>query len=436
VSPANRLVRRQLAVFAVVSLVAVLVVSGQYLQLPRILGWGRLHVTAHLPATGGLSASGLVTYRGVQIGSVTGVHLVPDGVVADLSIDRDAHVPAGVTARVHSTSAIGEQYVDLIPPRGGGTGRLADGSSVAAAAVAPVPVDAATLLVSIDRLARSVDPATLRTTVDELDLAFGGPGGPALAGLVDDGSALVTALDGAAGSTTSLLVNLGPVLRTQSATAGQWVSTATNLEAFTTVLATSDADLRQVIASGPDAARQVLALATDLHAPLPTLLANLGATGQVLTVYDAGTRQILTVYPALVAAAPTVGNASPPGPGGSAPQNANLFFHLNIDDPKGCRAGFPTPHRDPADTTDRTTPADGWCTTPGPAAVRGAQNYPCPDGVHRAPSAAGCSLHFTEKPTVTLTTYDPQTGAFVRNGKPWTITTTGGPLLAALVAGR
>ncbi|MBM5552893.1 virulence factor Mce, partial [Klebsiella quasipneumoniae] len=73
------------------------------------------------------------------------VRLTPDGVAAKLSIDSSQKIPADVDAWVRSVSAIGEQYVDLIPPEQPGRGNLADG------AVIPVertklPQDVGTLL--------------------------------------------------------------------------------------------------------------------------------------------------------------------------------------------------------------------------------------------------------------------------------------------------
>ena len=42
-----------------------------YMQVPTLLGIGRITVTMELPAAGGLYRFSNVTYRGVQIGTVT-----------------------------------------------------------------------------------------------------------------------------------------------------------------------------------------------------------------------------------------------------------------------------------------------------------------------------------------------------------------------------
>ena len=86
-----------------------------YMQLPTLLGIGRMAVTLELPRTGGLYQFSNVTYRGVQIGRVTDVRATRDGAEATLSLATSPKIPADLEARVLSVSAVGEQYVDLLP---------------------------------------------------------------------------------------------------------------------------------------------------------------------------------------------------------------------------------------------------------------------------------------------------------------------------------
>ncbi len=111
----TRFVRIQLILFLVASVIGVGAMLFGYMQLPTMLGIGRVVVTLELPETGGLYRFSNVTYNGVQIGTVTKVELTPNGVRATLSLDRSPKVPADLVAAVRSVSAIGEQYVDLQP---------------------------------------------------------------------------------------------------------------------------------------------------------------------------------------------------------------------------------------------------------------------------------------------------------------------------------
>ncbi len=71
----TRFVRNQLIIFTIASVVGVLVMVFVYMQVPMLLGVGRITVTMELPAAGGLYQFSNVTYRGSQIGKVTSVTL-------------------------------------------------------------------------------------------------------------------------------------------------------------------------------------------------------------------------------------------------------------------------------------------------------------------------------------------------------------------------
>src|ERR1700754_4321097 len=111
----TRFVRIQLTIFLITSIVGVTAMVFQYMQVPMLLGIGRLTVTLELPDTGGLYRFSNVTYRGVQIGKVTAVGPTAAGAEATLSLKTSPKIPATLHAAVHSVSAVGEQYVDLVP---------------------------------------------------------------------------------------------------------------------------------------------------------------------------------------------------------------------------------------------------------------------------------------------------------------------------------
>ena len=113
----GRLVRIQLLLFTIASVIGISAMVIGYIQAPTLLGIGRITVTLELPAAGGLYRFSNVTYRGVEIGKVTDVRAI-DGrrVDATLSLATSPRIPANLVAKVRSVSAVGEQYVDLQPP--------------------------------------------------------------------------------------------------------------------------------------------------------------------------------------------------------------------------------------------------------------------------------------------------------------------------------
>ena len=86
-------------------------------------------VTLELPETGGLYPRSNVTYRGTEVGIVDSVALTDTGVAAVLSLKSDIEIPADLEAEVHSVSAVGEQYVELLPRSGKGPA-LKDGDVI------------------------------------------------------------------------------------------------------------------------------------------------------------------------------------------------------------------------------------------------------------------------------------------------------------------
>src|ERR1700757_3631575 len=107
-------IRRQLILFGILTVIALSVLGVYYLQIPSLVGIGRYTLKAELPASGGLYPTANVTYRGITIGKVTDVEPTERGAEATMSIDSNYKIPIDAVANVHSVSAVGEQYLDLV----------------------------------------------------------------------------------------------------------------------------------------------------------------------------------------------------------------------------------------------------------------------------------------------------------------------------------
>src|SRR6476660_3111395 len=106
----------KLAVFAVISLLAACAMAFGFIRLPVMFGIGRYTVAMELQRSGGLYPSANVTYRGTNVGKVESVQSGDRGIVrAVLSLRSGIDIPSNLQAEVHSQSAIGEQYVALLP---------------------------------------------------------------------------------------------------------------------------------------------------------------------------------------------------------------------------------------------------------------------------------------------------------------------------------
>ncbi|MDJ0395325.1 MlaD family protein [Rhodococcus sp. G-MC3] len=382
----TRFVRAQLVIFSILTVIGLLVMITQYVGAPALAGIGRYGVIVQLPTTGGLYSHANVTYRGTTVGEVDAVRLTPDGVDAELSIDSSYSIPSDVDAQVKSVSAVGEQYVDLIPRRGSGT-ILIDGDVIGVDRTT-VPQDVGPMLDQADVLLRSISDTRLQTVVDESFAAFNGSG-PDLQNLIDSTRLFVQEAQANSEQTKTLLSQVGPLLDGQVVSSDAIRSWTSNLATFTDQLRASDPDLRAVIEKGPGAAQEANQLFQNLRPTLPLLVANLVSIGEVGVMYHAGIEQILVLYPPVTAALVTAAGSGP------ADEGAIVDFQLEVNDPPACTTGFlpPEQRRDPNDVSLIDTPADLFCKVDqgDNTAVRGARNLPCVENPgRRAPTPELC----------------------------------------------
>ncbi len=382
----TRFVRTQLVVFSILTVIGLVVMAGSYVHLPAMFGIGRYNVTVKLAATGGLYPTANVAYRGTNIGKVSSVQLTPQGVDAHLSINSNYKVPSDSDAYVKSVSAIGEQYVDLVPVQDPQGGNLSDGSVIPVERT-KLPQDVGAMLDQADRLLSTIQDTKLRELIDDAFTAFNGAG-PDLQKFIDSASLLVQEAQKNTGPTKDLLNKLGPLLDTQNQSADSIRTWTHDLSAVTDQLRLHDPSLNQLLQRTPSAAQQVSQTFQDLKPTLPILLSNLVSTGQTAVTYHAGLEQILVIYPQMISALLTVVR-------GPAEYGAMVDFMLGLNDPPGCITGFlPTSQwRSPAMVDTPDTPDNLYCKVPQNAkeAVRGIRNTPCQDHPgRRAPTPELC----------------------------------------------
>lgn len=383
----EKLIKIQLAIFAAVTVISVALMAIFYLRVPTALGIGNHDVKAQFVATGGLYQNANVTYRGVQIGRVTNVELTPEGVTARMRLDDNVTVPGNVRAVVKSVSAIGEQYVDLVPPPTGAVGSLRQGDVIGADRTS-IPTDVSTLLRQADGLVNTVADTRLREVLAEAFKAFNGSG-QELSRLIDSSRLLIQEANTNYDSTTKLIDQVGPLLDAQIRSGDNIRGSVSSLAALTEHFAKADPQLRQFLTVAPGAAAEASELFAGIRPSFPVLAASLANLGRVGVIYNKSIEQSLVILPALFSALLTVAGGAPMDEG------AKLDFRLNLGDPPPCLTGFvPAPlMRTPADETLRELPSDMYCKTAqnDPSAVRGARNYPCQEFPgKRAPTIQLC----------------------------------------------
>jgi phospholipid/cholesterol/gamma-HCH transport system substrate-binding protein len=368
----------QLAIFTVIAVGVLAVTFLHFVKLPAMLfGVGRYTVTLQLPESGGLYGTGNVTYRGFEVGRVESVRLTDTGVEAVLSLKSGIDIPSDLKAEVHSQTAIGETYVELLP-RNGTSPPLKD-RDVIPLADSSVPPDINALLSAANTALAALPRDNLKTVIDESYTAVGGLG-PELSRLIMGSSRLAIDARKNLDPLLALIDQSQPVLDSQTHTSDAIAGWASHLATVTTELRTHDEAVAGAIDKGGPALREVTQLIDRVQPTVPILLANLVSVGQVALTYQNDIEQLLVVFPMSIGAeqAGVMANLNTK----QDYRGQYLSFNLNLNLPPPCTTGFlpAQQQRIPTfeDYPDRPA-GDLYCRVPqdSPLNVRGARNIPC-----------------------------------------------------------
>ena len=367
----TRLIKTQLVLLTAVAVAAVLVLGVYYLRIPSLIGIGRYTLYADLPQSGGLYRTATVTYRGQTIGKVTGVEPTERGARATMSIDNGYQIPTDASAHVHSVSAVGEQFIDLISTSKRGP-YLRNGQTITKSTV---PSQIGPALDAANRGLAVLPKDKVASLLHEASQAVGGLG-PSLRRLVDATQGITHDFRGSIDDIDDIIERSAPIIDSQvnsGADIGHW---AANLNTLAAQTAQQDQAVRTILGNAPPTVDQVNATFNDVRESLPQTLANLEVVIDMLKRYHNGVEQALVFLPQGGAIAQSVTSASP----GQAALGVGAPA---LNQPPPCLTGFlpASEWRAPADTSVAPLPSGTYCKIPMDATnvVRGARNYLCAD---------------------------------------------------------
>jgi phospholipid/cholesterol/gamma-HCH transport system substrate-binding protein len=369
----TRFVKRQLSLFGALTVVALVVLGWYYLRIPALVGIGQYQLKADLPASGGLYPTANVTYRGITIGKVTAVEPTERGAQATMSIDNRYKIPVDASANVHSVSAVGEQYLDLVSV--GNPGRVfLPGQTITKGTV---PSEIGPALDTANRGLQALPKEKIGQLLDETSQAVGGLG-PALQRLVDSTQAIVGDFKTNVRDVDDIIQNSAPILDSQADSSSAIERWARHLNVLGAQAAESDQHLKSILTQAAPTADQVTAVFSGVRESLPQTLANLTIVIDMLKRYHNGVEQVLVFLPQLGSIVQAV----------AAPYEkehmAALDLSLAINYPPPCLTGFPSPAewRSPADVSMHPLVDGAYCKIPQDTPsnlVRGSRNLPCVD---------------------------------------------------------
>ncbi|BCI92017.1 hypothetical protein NIIDMKKI_72230 [Mycobacterium kansasii] len=284
-----------------------------------------------------------MTYRGVTIGKVTDVEPTPTGAEATMSIDSRYKIPVDASANVHSVSAVGEQYLDLVST--GNPGKVfSPGQTITKGTV---PSEIGPALDTANRGLQVLPADKIPVLLDETAQAVGGLG-PALQRLVDATQAIVGDFRTQINDVNDIIDHSGPVIESQVRSGDAIERWAHNLNTLAAQTAKRDQNVKSILSQAAPTADQLNEVFTDVRDSLPQTLANLEVVFDLLKRYHKGVEQVLVFLPQGASIAQTV--AAP------FPNMAALDLALAINQPPPCLTGF--------------IPASEWRSLPTPACSR------------------------------------------------------------------
>jgi len=223
---------------------------------------------------------------------VTGVEPSEQGVQATLSIDSRFQIPVDASANVHSVSAVGEQYIDLVS-EGNSDKYFAPGQTITKATV-PSPIGP-TLDGRQPRSNRAA-PGEDRF-IARRDGAGGWWAGTTLHRLVDSTQALAGDFKTNMTEINDIIENSAPIIDSQVNSGGSIKSWSANLNTISAQTASNDQELKAVLSNAAPTADQFADVLSSVRESLPQTLANLEIVLDMLKRYHAGIEQLLVILP-------------------------------------------------------------------------------------------------------------------------------------------
>lgn len=321
-------------------------------------------IHAVLPNAGGIYTDASVTYRGVDVGKVSGVHLYSNRVVIDLAIHRNVKIPANAHAAVKELTAASEQYVDLSPTNNDPP-YLTSGYTIPEDRTS-VPVTIGQLLNTADSLINSLHATDLNTISQTLGQGLQNAGQD-LRSIIIDGKTLLQALQSAEGGTVSLIDNGNTVLNTLNDTSNEFASFTSNLQQLSAQLVQSNSDIVHLLQNGTAASAALVNFLQQSGQPTADLIKNLSTVTGLAFANEPAFKALTSVLPVFAT------NIAETATGG------NPRFELDFNT-KNTVCPYTTQMAEPTSLV-ATADLTGNCNIQAPDLLqRGADKAPAPGG--------------------------------------------------------
>lgn len=308
----------------------------------------RYAVNAIFVDAGGVFTNQEVTYRGVTVGQVGEMSVVEEGVQIELLIRKETKIPAeDVEARVMFKSAVGEQFVDLLPASDGEP--YLEHEDVIPIEQTSIPVSTQELLTTLEAVLRGVPPDDLKGAVDALGIGLTGTG-PDIATILESTADLAEVFAERAPEFEGILRSGTRVGDAFLRSRADFITAIRELVTVSDSLALSTDDLERLLRNTNVGSDEWLALMREDRAAINEFLIKLGAVNDLQAEHRDDLGRILQHLPSALNA---VNRSFEPGTG-------LVRFGL-VNDPENPSCTYATERRSPENRSERRPPKDLRC---------------------------------------------------------------------------
>ncbi|MEA2452053.1 MAG: phospholipid/cholesterol/gamma-HCH transport system substrate-binding protein [Actinomycetota bacterium] len=310
----------------------------------------RYTVNAIFEDAGGVFTNQEVTYRGVTVGQVGDLNVVEEGVEIQLLIRKEIQIPSeGVEARVMIKSAVGEQFVDLLPAVDEGP-MLEDGDTIPLAQTS-IPVSTQELLTTLEAVLRGVPPEDLKGAIDALGIGLSGTG-PDIATIIESTADLAEVFAKRAPEFEGILRSGTKVGDAFLNSRDDFETAVHQLVTVSKSLALSTENIKRLMQNTNLTSDEALALLRENRAAVNEFLIRFGEVNDIQADHEDDLRRILQHLPTALSG---VNKSFEPGTG-------MIRFGL-VQDQGNPACSYGTPRRSPTDRSERPPSKNLRCGT-------------------------------------------------------------------------
>jgi phospholipid/cholesterol/gamma-HCH transport system substrate-binding protein len=314
----------------------------------------RYSVFAIFPDAGGVFTNQEVTYRGVTVGNVGDMEIVEEGVKLELLIEESTRIPKEDTeARVMFKSAVGEQFVDILP---GGEGEpFFEDDDVIPIEQTSIPVSTQELLTTLQNVLAGVPPEDLKGAIDALGMGLTGRG-PDLATIIESMAELADLFAERAPEVEGILKKGTQVGGAFLDSRRDFARAISELVTVSESLASSTGDLEALMNAGNLTSDEVVALIRENRTALNQFVIEFAEVNKLQADHKNDLAQLFIHLPTGLN---RVASTFEPATG------LVRFGLVNDDENHGCSYG--TERRQPSNRSPKLPPKKGRCGARGSA---------------------------------------------------------------------